>query len=30
VPLTCAVVVLLRRYVWGDVPRRKRKLEVRS
>jgi predicted PurR-regulated permease PerM len=25
VPLTCAVVVLLRRYVWSDVPRRKRK-----
>lgn len=24
VPLTCAVIVLLRRYVWQDVPRRKR------
>jgi predicted PurR-regulated permease PerM len=24
VPLTCAAVVLLRRYVWRDVPRRKR------
>ena len=24
VPLTCAVVVLLRRYVWRDVPLRKR------
>jgi predicted PurR-regulated permease PerM len=24
VPLTCAVIVLLRRYVWRDVPRRKR------
>ena len=32
VPLTCAVIVLLRRYVWRDVPSRKRrqKLEVRS
>jgi predicted PurR-regulated permease PerM len=24
VPLTCALVVILRRYVWRDVPRRKR------
>jgi predicted PurR-regulated permease PerM len=24
VPLTCAVIVLLRRYVWRDLPRRKR------
>jgi predicted PurR-regulated permease PerM len=31
VPLTCAVIVLLRRYVWSDVPRRKReKLKVKS
>jgi predicted PurR-regulated permease PerM len=31
VPLTCAAVVLLRRYVWRDVPRRKReKLKVES